>query len=135
MPGAAVSSSVKPDVLCAGSDPGFCFSSPMARRWKAGRRSPSRGQREETTRFIVREQSCPLHDESSGAVVREQSSVRRVGVVGGWRPGPKTSDEVVFFGDLKRGCCSSLNSPSFSTRTKSVSFVFRARGASGATGA
>ena len=60
----------------------------------------------------MREQSCPLHDEFSGAVVREQSSVRRggdssgrvageqssvprVGVVD-WRPVPKPSDEDVF---------------------------------------
>ena len=32
---------------------------------------------------------------------------RRVGVVG-WRPVPNTSDEDVFFGELKRACCSSL---------------------------
>ena len=74
-PGAAVYSSVKTDGFCAGSEPGFCFSSPMLRRWKAGRGAicavSGRG----------REQFCLLHDEFFGAVLREQSSVRRGGVV------------------------------------------------------
>ena len=141
----------------------FFFSSPMVRRWKAGRKSPSRcdplcGQRERTTRLIVREQSCLLHDESSGAVVREQSSVRCGAVflvlwcenspvldvlgilhavwcennpvfdVLEWWAGvqcPNPLTGMFFFGDLNHGCCSSLNSPSFSTRTKSVSSVRR----------
>ena len=88
--GAAGSTSVKPDVFM---DPGLCFSSPVVRRWKVGVRGcPSRcdtlsGPREGTMRSGQREQSCLRHDgfcppETSGALVREQSSLRRVGVVG-----------------------------------------------------
>ena len=88
--GAAGSTSVKTDVFM---DPGLCFSSPVVRRWKAGVRGcPSRcdtpsGPREGTMRSGQREQSCLRQNgfcppETSGALVREQSSLRRVGVVG-----------------------------------------------------